>query len=121
MLQQDEPDDYVLATGKMHSVRFFVERAFAELGMAIDWHGQGLAEQGLDAKTGRVLIEVDPRYFRPTEVDLLIGDASKAKARLCREARTTLAEMVAEMVREDLAEMKASAVPARSAAFHAVG
>jgi GDPmannose 4,6-dehydratase len=90
-------------------------------GRSIDWRGQGVTEEGLDAKTGRVLIEVDPRYFRPTEVDLLIGDASKAKAQLGWSATTTLSELVAEMVREDLAKMKASVGQVRSAAYHAGG
>jgi GDPmannose 4,6-dehydratase len=120
MLQQPEPDDYVLATGQTHTVRSFVERAFAEVGTRIEWRGEGVAEQGFEADTGRLLVEIDPRYFRPTEVDLLMGDAAKAKTRLGWSATTTLAELVAEMMREDVAEMKRAA-PMGSAAFHAAG
>ncbi len=84
MLQQDEPDDYVLATGETSRVRDFVNWAFAEVGIAIEWRGTGVDEKGYDSRTGRCLVEVDPRYFRPTEVDLLIGDAEQgaAEARL---------------------------------------
>lgn len=102
MLQQDQPDDYVLATGEKHSVRAFAERAFHEVDIAIEWRGAGLNETGMDAKTGRVLIEVDPRYFRPTEVDLLIGDAAKAKSGLGWKAQIGFGDMVGEMVRSDL-------------------
>jgi GDPmannose 4,6-dehydratase len=103
MLQQDRPDDYVLATGETTSVRRFVEMAFAETDRRVVWEGDGVAERGLCAATGRVLVRVDPRYFRPTEVDLLIGDASKARERLGWRPRATLAEMVREMVACDLA------------------
>src|SRR5476649_2698042 len=82
MLQHDQPDDYVLATGETHSVREFVEAAFSEVGIAIAWHGKGIAEKGVDAVTNRTLVEVDRRYFRPTEVDFLCGDASKARRTL---------------------------------------
>src|SRR6266571_397132 len=82
MLQQEQPDDYVLATGESHSVREFVEKAFAHIDRTIVWRGRGLAEKGVDKSTGKVLVEVDPRYFRPTEVDALLGDASKAHAKL---------------------------------------
>jgi GDPmannose 4,6-dehydratase len=82
ILQEDEPDDYVLATGESHSVREFVEKAFAHVGRAIVWQGRGVEEKGVDKSTDKVLIEVDPRYFRPTEVDALIGDASKVSTRL---------------------------------------
>lgn len=102
MLQQDQPDDYVLATGEMHSVRRFVELAFAEVGREIAWRGQGVDEQGVDARSGEVLVAVDPRYFRPAEVDLLIGDATKAREKLGWKARTSLADMIAEMVQSDL-------------------
>src|SRR4029450_2381090 len=78
ILQQDEPDDYILATGERHSVREFVEKAFVHIGRTIVWHGRGAEEKGVEKSTGKVLIEVDPRYFRPTEVDSLLGDASKA-------------------------------------------
>jgi GDPmannose 4,6-dehydratase len=102
ILQQDVPDDYVLATGIKHSVREFVELAFAEVGVRVQWNGSGVDEKGVDAKTGRILVEVDPRYFRPTEVDLLIGDPSKAERVLGWKATTSLGEMVGEMVESDL-------------------
>jgi GDPmannose 4,6-dehydratase len=103
MLQQERPDDYVLATGEAHSVREFVEAAFREVGRTIAWKGKGLEEKGLDQKTGAVLVEVDARYFRPSEVDHLLGDASKAKRVLGWEPRTSFAELVREMVAHDLA------------------
>lgn len=102
MLQQAEPDDYVLATGKRHSVRSFVERAFAETGVAIAWQGEGLNEKGVEAGTKRSLVEIDPRYFRPTEVDVLQGDASKARKKLGWTHKTDFESLCAEMVREDL-------------------
>jgi GDPmannose 4,6-dehydratase len=102
ILQQDEADDYVLATGETHTVRSFVDAAFKAVDIGIDWTGDGVAEKGLEAGTGRVLVEVDPRYFRPTEVDLLIGDPAKARQKLGWAATTTLAEMVVEMVESDL-------------------
>ncbi len=106
IVQQDEPDDYVLATGECHTVREFVELAFGEVGRAIEWRGEGVEEKGLDAKTGQVLIEVDPRYFRPTEVNHLQGDASKAHQRLGWRHRTEFPELVREMVAADLATVK---------------
>jgi GDPmannose 4,6-dehydratase len=102
MLQQDEPDDYVLATGEAHAVRELVELAFAQTGVRIEWRGDGADETGLDAATGAVRVAVDPRYFRPTEVDLLIGDPSKAHNRLGWEHQTGFETLVAEMVAEDL-------------------
>lgn len=102
ILQHDEPDDFVIATGKTHSVREFVELAFAATGFHIQWHGFGVDEKGIDAETGQTLVEVDPRYFRPTEVDLLLGDATKAKEKLGWEAKTSLRQLVSEMVEEDL-------------------
>lgn len=102
MLQQDQPDDYVLATGEAHSVREFVERAFKEVGIDILWLGTGPGEKGIDRSTGRVLVEVDPRYFRPTEVDLLIGDATKARAKLGWKSEISFGQLLSEMVREDL-------------------
>jgi GDPmannose 4,6-dehydratase len=102
MLQQDEPDDYVLATGEAHAVRELVELAFAQTGVGIEWRGDGADETGLDAATGAVRVAVDPRYFRPTEVDLLIGDPSKAHNRLGWEHQTGFEALVAEMVAEDL-------------------
>jgi GDPmannose 4,6-dehydratase len=106
ILQQDEPDDYVLATGEKHSVREFVERAFDHIGRHIAWRGAGTAETGIDTKTGQVLVEVDPRYFRPTEVDALIGDASKAHQKLGWRHKTSFADLVKEMVESDLVEVQ---------------
>lgn len=103
MLQQDEPDDYVLATGVSHTVRDFVERAFGEIGVEIVWEGAGLDEIGRDARTGARRVAIDPRYFRPTEVDVLQGDAAKAATRLGWRHETTFEELVAEMVAADLA------------------
>jgi GDPmannose 4,6-dehydratase len=103
MLQQPTPDDYVLATGQTHSVRSFVEKAFLRIGVDIVWRGRGVEERGLDAATGQVRVEIDPRYFRPNEVDILQGDASKAKRALGWRHETTLDELVTEMVRADLA------------------
>ncbi len=102
ILQQDEPDDYVLATGEAHSVREFIERAFAHVGRTIAWRGQNEEEVGFDEKTGHTIVEVDPRYFRPTEVELLLGNPAKAKAKLGWEHKTTFAELVKEMVQADL-------------------
>ncbi|MER9263460.1 GDP-mannose 4,6-dehydratase [Mesorhizobium sp. M0410] len=102
ILQQETPDDYVLATGIKNSVRKFVELAFAEVGVRIQWNGSEVDEKGVDTKTGRILVEVDPRYFRPTEVDLLLGDPSKAERILGWKATTSLDEMVREMVQSDL-------------------
>jgi len=103
ILQQDEPDDYVLATGEKHSVREFVEKAFAIVGREIAWQGSGVDEKGLDVRSGRALVEVDPRYFRPTEVDLLLGDPSKARQKLGWKHRTSFDDLVKEMVEADLA------------------
>jgi len=105
MLQQDQPDDYVLATGETHSVRRFVEMAFAEIGVTVAWQGSGADEKGLDAASGRVLVEIDPRYFRPTEVDLLIGDARKANEKLGWKPKVKLDALVAEMVKQDLSNV----------------
>jgi GDPmannose 4,6-dehydratase len=102
ILQQPEPDDYVLATGETHSVREFVEKAFTEIGVRIAWEGAGVEEKGLDAESGRVLVQVDPRYFRPTEVDLLVGDPSKARSKLGWQHRVSFEQLVAEMVAADL-------------------
>jgi GDPmannose 4,6-dehydratase len=102
MLQQDEPDDYVIATGVQHSVREFVEVAAAVLGMEIDWRGSGVQEVGCEPSTGTPIIAVDPRYFRPTEVQNLLGDASKARERLGWEPNISFQQLVEEMVREDL-------------------
>ena len=105
MLQHDQPDDYVLATGETHSVREFVEAAFSEVGIAIAWHGKGIAEKGVDAVTNRTLVEVDRRYFRPTEVDFLCGDASKARRVLGWSHTTSFAQLVSEMVHSDLVKI----------------
>lgn len=102
ILQDDLPSDYVLATGETHAVREFVEKSFAEVDIGITWSGSGIEEKGIDSATGRILVEVDPRYFRPTEVDLLIGDPSKARSRLGWEASTSFSDLVAEMVAADL-------------------
>jgi GDPmannose 4,6-dehydratase len=106
IVQQDEADDYVLATGEAHSVREFVELAFAEVGTSLEWRGSGQDEQGIEAKTGKVLVAIDPGYFRPTEVDLLLGDPSKARRRLGWQHKTTFPELVAEMVAGDLALLR---------------
>ncbi|PCH92128.1 MAG: GDP-mannose 4,6-dehydratase [Bacteroidetes bacterium] len=102
ILQHDTPDDFVLATGVAHSVREFVDMAFSEVSINVTWEGTGVDEKGLNSETGETLVEVDKSYFRPTEVDLLIGDASKAKRELGWEATHTLSEMVSEMVKSDL-------------------
>ncbi|MGQ4274881.1 GDP-mannose 4,6-dehydratase [Terrihabitans sp. B22-R8] len=106
MLQQDEPDDYVLATGVSHTVREFAERAFVEVGIRIDWVGAGVEEKGIDATNGRVLIEIDPRYFRPTEVDCLLGDPSKARAKLGWHHEVAFEDLVSEMVQADVRLLK---------------
>ena len=113
MLQQPQAEDFVIATGEQHSVREFVSRAAAELGMSISWQGAGLAEQGVDARTGTVLVKVDPRYFRPTEVDALLGDASKARARLGWTPQTSFDSLVKEMVAADLQIARRDALIAR--------
>lgn len=102
MLQQDEPDDYVLATGRKISVRKFIEMSFAEVGINLEWKGADVDEKGIDAATGKVIVEIDPKYFRPTEVDLLVGDASKAKRKLGWEPKRTIEELCKEMVQSDL-------------------
>jgi len=102
ILQQDAPDDYVLATGETHSVREFVDLAFSQIGRPIRWQGKGTKEKGLDAATGAVLVEIDPRYFRPTEVDLLCGDPTKAREKLGWRHTTAFADLVHDMVEADL-------------------
>jgi len=106
ILQHAEPDDFVLATGETHSVRELVERAFAAVDLLIEWRGTGVDEVGVQVGTDRVVVRVDPHYFRPTEVDLLIGDAAKAKRLLGWEAQTTFAELVKRMVASDLDQAK---------------
>ena len=104
MLQQPKPDDYVLATGETHTIREFAELSARFLDFELVWRGRGLKEKGVDKKTGRTLIEIDPRYFRPAEVDLLVGDASKAKRELGWRPKTTFEQLVAMMVKSDLAQ-----------------
>jgi GDPmannose 4,6-dehydratase len=106
MLQQNEADDFVLSTGKKITVRKFIELAFGEVGMSIEWQGSGVDEKGVDPKTGKVLVEVDSRYFRPAEVDLLVGDYSKAKAKLGWEPKIEVEQLVKEMMASDLALFK---------------
>jgi GDPmannose 4,6-dehydratase len=102
MLQQPEPSDYVIATGETHSVRELCERAFARIGVTLEWRGAGTDEKGIDAKDGRVLVEIDPRYFRPTEVDVLLGDPSRAKQALGWEPKVSFGELIDLMVDADL-------------------
>lgn len=101
MLQQDEPEDYIIATGETHTVREFCEVAFSELGMNLQWQGKGVDEKGINKKTGKALIEVNPRYFRPTEVDILIGDATKAREKLGWQAKTKFGELARIMAKSD--------------------
>jgi GDPmannose 4,6-dehydratase len=102
MLQQDAPEDFVIATGEQHSVREFVDAAAAHIDIHVEWKGEGVDEKGYDAATGKCIVEVDPRYFRPTEVETLLGDPSKAHSKLGWWPKTTFAELVAEMMSEDL-------------------
>ena len=106
IVQQEEPDDFVLATGEAHSVREFVELAFGEVDRRIEWRGEGVDETGIDQSSGQVVVRVDPGYFRPTEVDLLIGDPSKAHQRLGWRHQTSFGELVREMVRSDLERLE---------------
>jgi GDPmannose 4,6-dehydratase len=102
ILQQPEPDDYVIATGITTTVRDFVSMAFRRAGVEIDWEGEGIEEKGFDRKSKKIVVEVDPRYFRPAEVDLLIGDPSKAGEKLGWKPKVTLEELVNMMVSSDL-------------------
>jgi len=106
ILQNDVPDDFVLATNETHSIREFAELAFRELDMELEWYGEGEDEIGLEKSTGRTLVKVDPRYYRPTEVDLLLGDPSKAKRELGWEPRTKFKDLVKLMVTADLEKVK---------------
>jgi GDPmannose 4,6-dehydratase len=107
MMQQDKPDDYVIATGENHSVREFCTLAFKEAGIALHWEGEGVEEKGIDVATGRVLVEVDPKYFRPAEVEQLLGDPSKAERELGWDPHTTsFEELVRIMVQHDLNEVR---------------
>ncbi len=102
MLQQDEPKDYVIATGETHTVREFVELAFAEIGVTIEWQGTGVLERGVDTKSGKVLVKVDEKYFRPAEVELLLGDPSKAERELGWKREISFKDLVSGMVKYDL-------------------
>ena len=106
MLQQDEPEDFVLATGVTTTIREFTERAFAEVGITLEWSGNGVDETGRDVKSGNILVSIDPAYFRPTEVDLLIGDASKAREKLGWQPTCDLQQMIEEMIKADLEEAR---------------
>ena len=108
ILQQDQPDDYVLATGESHSVREFVELAFRHTGIGIEWQGTGIEETGIDASSGKLLVNIDPNYFRPTEVNVLIGDPSKARQQLGWQHRIGFEEMVCEMIDSDRKQIGSS-------------
>jgi GDPmannose 4,6-dehydratase len=113
MLQQEKPEDFVIATGEQHSVREFVERVGTRLGMQIEWRGKGTDEQGVDAKSGRTIVKVDARYFRPTEVETLLGDPTKARTVLGWTPATSFSKLVEEMVDADLEHARRDAVMAR--------
>ncbi|GAB4424124.1 MAG: GDP-mannose 4,6-dehydratase [Bacteroidia bacterium] len=106
MLQQEQPDDFVVATGKMYTVREFVEKAASHIGMEIAWEGEGVDEKGYDAKTGKLVVAVDPKYFRPAEVELLVGDPTKAKEKLGWVPKVGIDELVEIMMKHDIAEAK---------------
>jgi len=108
MLQQDRPDDYILSTGEQHSVREFIEIAFARVGKTIKWEGEKEGERGLDSKTGDILIQISPAYYRPTEVDSLLGDCTKAKTNLSWKHKTSFLELVHEMVDHDMSDMSSN-------------
>jgi GDPmannose 4,6-dehydratase len=112
MLQQESPEDFVIATGKQYSVRAFVERAASQLGMRIGWHGEGDGEHGVDEKTGRTVVRIDPRYFRPAEVDTLLGDPTKAREKLGWTPEVSFDALVEEMVTEDWEVAKRDALVA---------
>ena len=109
IVQQDVPEDFVLATGEAHSVREFIELAFAHVGVTLEWRGKGVEEKGLDARSGRELVVIDPRYFRPTEVDLLLGDPSKAKQKLGWTHTIGFRQLVADMMDADLVTVQKEA------------
>lgn len=115
ILQADGPDDFVLATGETRAVREFVEAAFQEVGRRIEWRGKGVEEVGVDIKSSQTVVRIDPQYFRPTEVDLLVGDASKAREKLGWQPKTSFATLVQEMVAADLAIAKREAVGGQNA------
>jgi GDPmannose 4,6-dehydratase len=114
MLQQEQPDDFVIATGKQYSVREFVTRAAQHLGMKIEWRNTGVAEQGINVANGRAIVKIDPRYFRPTEVETLLGDATKARNLLGWQPEISFDDLVKEMVEADLESAKRDAVIARA-------
>jgi len=109
MLQQEEPDDYVLATGVATQVRTFVEWAFDDVGIAIEWKGEGVDEKGYDSRTGALRVAVDPRFFRPAEVDLIVGDATKAITRLGWSPKVSARELAREMVSADVEALRQAA------------
>ncbi len=113
ILQQPQPDDFVIATGEQHSVREFVTRAAAHLDMQIEWRGRGLEEQGIDTRTGKAIVKIDPRYFRPTEVDTLLGDSTKARTRLGWKPEIGFEDLISEMMQADLEIARRDAVVAR--------
>jgi GDPmannose 4,6-dehydratase len=102
MLQREEPDDFVIATGETHSVREFVEKAFIVIGITIAWEGEGINEVGINSATKEVLVRIDERYFRPTEVEFLLGDPAKANQKLGWTCEVTFEELVKEMVKKDI-------------------
>jgi GDPmannose 4,6-dehydratase len=107
IMQHDKPEDFVIATGEMHSVREFCTLAFAEAGIELEWNGKGVDEKGIDKKTSKILVEVDSKYFRPTEVDLLLGDPTKAKTLLAwNPTKTSFNELVKIMVKHDMAYVR---------------
>ena len=106
MLQQNKPEDFVIATGETHTVREFIERAFKEVHISIEWHGQGVKEVGVDKKTKKILVKIDPRYFRPTEVDILIGNPAKALKQLGWKPKTTFAQLVTLMMAHDISAIR---------------
>jgi len=106
MLQQDKPDDYVLATGETHTVREFVEKAARHVGMDLIWKGRGLREKGIDKKTGKIIVEIDPKYFRPSEVDILLGDNKKAKKKLGWKPKVKFKKLIEIMMQADLEKEK---------------
>jgi GDPmannose 4,6-dehydratase len=110
MLQQPEAKDYVVATGEQHSVREFVELAGRELGMRIHWQGSGVEERGVDARSGRTVVRINPRYLRPAEVDTLLGDSTRARMELGWQPTVSFEELVREMVAHDLALAERDAV-----------
>jgi GDPmannose 4,6-dehydratase len=121
IMQQPEPDDYVLATGEMHAVREFIERAFAVVGRRVEWRGKGTDEQGVDARTGNTLVRVDARYFRPAEVDLLVGDPTKAQEKLGWKHTTSFDALVAEMVVSDIRELQSQHQEHENSRFRSIG